>query len=56
MKILKLISALSIVGFILLTSILLLLGSMNAANMKILMLIGTILWFLVTPLWMKEES
>mgnify|MGYP000138308410 CR=1 FL=1 len=55
MKILKLISAVSIGVLILLVSILLFLGSLEASIMKVLMLIGTILWFVVTPLWMKEE-
>jgi len=55
MKILKLISALSIGVLILLVSILSFLGSIDVANMKMIMLIGTLLWFAVTPLWMKEE-
>ncbi len=55
MKILKLISALSIGVLILLVSILSFLGSIEVANMKMMMLIGTLLWFAVTPLWMKEE-
>ncbi len=55
MKILKLISALSIGVLILLVSILLFLGAMDADTVKIFMLIGTILWFAVTPFWMKEE-
>lgn len=55
MKILKLISTLSIGILILLASILLFLGSLEATNVKNLMLIGTIIWFVVTPFWMKEE-
>ena len=56
MKILKSISALSISILILLSSILLFLGSMNATTVKVLMLIGTIIWFVVTPFWMKEDE
>ena len=56
MKILKLISALSIGVLILLVSILSFLGTIEVANMKMLMLIGTILWFAATPFWMKEEE
>jgi hypothetical protein len=56
MKILKLISALSIGVLILLVSILLFLGTLDAAKVKIFMLIGTILWFVATPFWMKEEK
>lgn len=55
MKILKLISALSIGVLILLVSILSFLGNIEVTNMKMMMLIGTLLWFAVTPLWMKEE-
>ena len=56
MKILKLISGLSIGVLILLVSILSYLGTIEVANMKMLMLIGTILWFAATPFWMKEEE
>jgi uncharacterized membrane protein (Fun14 family) len=56
MKILKLVSALSIGVLILLVSILSFLGTIEVANMKMLMLIGTILWFAATPFWMKEEE
>lgn len=55
MKILKLISILSIAVLILLVSILSFLGTVEATNMKIYMLIGTILWFITTPFWLKEE-
>lgn len=55
MKILKIVSLLSISVLILLVSILLFLGIMNASTVKILMLIGTIIWFVVTPFWIKEE-
>lgn len=55
MKILKLISGASIGVLILLVCILSFLGIVGVANMKILMLIGTIIWFVVTPLWMKEK-
>ncbi|GGD04833.1 hypothetical protein [Hyunsoonleella pacifica] len=54
-KILKLISGLSISVLILLVSILSFLDKIEVANMKMLMLIGTILWFASTPFWMKEE-
>ena len=56
MKILKLISGLSIVVLILLMSILLFLNKINLATVKMLMLIGTVLWFVSTPFWMKEEK
>ncbi|WP_298878733.1 hypothetical protein [uncultured Polaribacter sp.] len=56
MKILKLISGLSIGVLILLMSILSFLGKIDVATVKTLMLIGTILWFFTTPFWMKEEN
>lgn len=56
MKILKLISGISIGVLILLVSILAFLGTIEVANMKTLMLIGTLLWFVATPFWMKEEE
>lgn len=56
MKILKLISGLSIGVLILLMSILSFLGKVDLATVKMLMLIGTILWFVSTPFWMKEEN
>jgi hypothetical protein len=56
MKILKLISLISIIVLILLVSILSFLGKIEVDSMKMLMLIGTILWFVVTPFWMKEEE
>lgn len=55
MKLLKLISILSISVLILLAGILLFLGQIGADIMKILMLIGTLIWFVTTPFWMKEE-
>jgi len=55
MKILKIVSVLSISVLILLVSIFLFLGIMNISTVKILMLVGTIIWFVVTPFWMKEE-
>lgn len=56
MKILKLISGLSIGVLILLMTILSFLGKVDTATLKMLMLIGTILWFVITPFWMKEEK
>jgi uncharacterized membrane protein len=56
MKILKLISGISIGVLILLVSILSYLGTIEVVSMKTLMLIGTILWFVATPFWMKEEE
>ena len=56
MKILKLISGISIGVLILLVSILSYLGAIEVVSMKTLMLIGTILWFVATPFWMKEEE
>nr|WP_298991218.1 hypothetical protein [uncultured Polaribacter sp.] len=56
MKILKLISGLSIGVLILLMSILLFLDKIDLATVKMLMLIGTVLWFVSTPFWMKEEK
>lgn len=55
MKILKLISVLSITVLIIIVSILSFLGTIEVANMKMYMLIGTILWFVTTPFWLKEE-
>ncbi len=55
MKILKLISGLSIIVLILLVSILSFLGIVEVSNMKMSMLIGTILWFASTPFWLKED-
>ncbi|MFV9551373.1 hypothetical protein [Algibacter sp. PT7-4] len=56
MKILKLISGLSISVLILLISILSFIGVIEVSIMKMLMLIGTLLWFIATPFWMKEEE
>jgi hypothetical protein len=56
MKILKLISGVSIGVLILLVSILSFLGTIEVNHMKTIMLIGTILWFVATPFWMKEEK
>lgn len=56
MKILKLISGLSIGVLILLMSILLFLDKIDLATVKMLMLIGTVLWFVSTPFWMKEKK
>ncbi|WP_248722518.1 hypothetical protein [Seonamhaeicola sp. ML3] len=56
MKILKLVSVVSIGVLILLVSILSFLGSIEVANMKMLMLIGTVVWFVATPFWMKEDE
>jgi len=55
MKILKLISVLSITVLIIIVSILSFLGMVDTTNMKMYMLIGTILWFITTPFWLKEE-
>jgi hypothetical protein len=55
MKILKLISIISIGGLILLVSILSFLGSIETTMVNTLMLVGTIIWFATTPFWMKEE-
>ncbi|WP_203257101.1 hypothetical protein [Hyunsoonleella ulvae] len=55
-KILKLISGVSIGVLILLVSILSFVGTIDTTNMKIFMLIGTLLWFAATPFWMKEEE
>lgn len=55
MKILKLISALAVGVLILLASILLFLGTIDASKLKVFMLIGTVLWFIATPFWLKEE-
>ncbi|WP_298555539.1 hypothetical protein [uncultured Algibacter sp.] len=56
MKILKLISAISIGVLILLVGILSFVGKIEPVNMKTIMLIGTILWFATTPFWIKEEE
>ena len=56
MKILKLISGLSIGVLILLVGILSFMGTIEEGSMKTLMLIGTILWFIATPLWLKEDE
>lgn len=55
MKILKLISGISIGVLILLVSILSFLGTIDTSNVNVLMLVGTVLWFAATPFWMKEE-
>ncbi len=56
MKILKLVSGLSIVVLILLVGIFSFLGKIEVTTMKMLMLIGTLLWFVTTPFWMKEQE
>ena len=55
-KLLKLVSFLSIGVLILLVSILSFLENIDVVSMKVSMLIGTLIWFLVTPFWMKEEE
>lgn len=55
MKVLKLISITSISVLILLASILSFLGKIEVDIMKVLMLIGTLVWFAITPFWMKEK-
>jgi hypothetical protein len=55
MKILKLISGISIGVLILLVSILSFTGALKLASINTIMLVGTLLWFAVTPFWMKEE-
>lgn len=55
MKALKLISIASISVCILLMSILSFLGLIGVRTMNIIMLVGTVIWFIVTPLWMKEK-
>lgn len=56
MKILKLISVLSISVLILLVCILSFIGTIAPEMMKMLMLVGTIIWFVTAPLWMKEDK
>jgi hypothetical protein len=56
MKILKLISGLSIGVLILLVGILSFMGNIEETSMKTLMLIGTIVWFVTTPFWLKEDE
>lgn len=56
MKILKLISSLSIGILILLVGMLSYMGTIEETTMKTLMLIGTIIWFVTTPFWLKEDE
>ena len=56
MKILKLVSVLSISVLILLVGILSFIGTIEPDTMKMLMLIGTSLWFATTPFWLKEDE
>jgi len=56
MKVLKLISSVAIGVLILLVSILSFLGKVEESTVKVLMLIGTIVWFATTPFWMKEDK
>jgi len=37
-------------------SILYLAGSLSLDSMKLLMLIATVLWYVVTPLWMDRKA
>lgn len=56
MKILKLISGLAIGVLILLVGILSFIETIEPASMKTIMLVGTILWFVTAPFWIKEEE
>lgn len=52
---LQLVSAIALIATIL-PSILLLTGSLDLPQTKLAMLIATIIWFIVTPLWMGQLS
>jgi len=41
---------------LLLPSILFLSGKMELESMKMLMLVATVLWYVVTPLWMEKKT
>ncbi len=55
--VLKIVSLLALLLTVL-PSILFLMGSVELKQVKLLMLIATIVWFVVTPLWMwkKEDN
>ena len=54
--VLKIISLLALLMTVL-PSILFLMGSVALEQVKLLMLIATVVWFVVTPLWMwKKEA
>lgn len=56
MKILlKIISFIGL-GLTLIPSILLFSGQINADTCKLLMLVGTVLWFVTAPFWMNESK
>lgn len=50
---LQLVSAIALIATIL-PSILLLTGSLDLPQAKLAMLIATIIWFIITPLWMGQ--
>jgi hypothetical protein len=41
---------------VLLPSVLFMSGSMSLDNVKLIMLLATIVWFIVTPLWMERKG
>ncbi|MEP4534604.1 MAG: hypothetical protein ABJ004_16045 [Cyclobacteriaceae bacterium] len=53
--IIKNISILTII-LILLLPVLALIGSISLSDMKMYMLIGSVLWFALAPFWIKKDS
>lgn len=54
-RVLQLASLIALIGTVL-PSILFLTGTMELGPMKSVMLAATVLWFVVTPLWMGRAS
>ncbi|MFT4637330.1 MAG: hypothetical protein ACI8T1_000639 [Verrucomicrobiales bacterium] len=51
----KAISWSSLVGLTLAPPILFATGAINESTLKLLMLIGTVIWFVATPIWLKRD-
>ena len=51
----KAISWSSLVGLTLSPPILFATGAITESTLKLLMLIGTVIWFVATPIWLKRD-
>ncbi len=51
----KAVSWSALIGLTLLPPILFATGGIEETTLKLLMLIGTVIWFVATPLWLKRD-
>jgi len=56
MKLVLSIISYAALALLLLPSIFYLSGKMELESMKMLMLVATVLWYVVTPLWMEKKG